>query len=96
MKKVSWKEKCQILVNEYITLRDIKILRECGIYNASVLRDDIIAYCESHGIVYYHRKFPTVAYFGVLGLSYDYYYQKMLKEIELDNLIGSHEAFAHD
>lgn len=83
MKKrlLSWKEKYLLSLNETLTLKQIMLLRSCGMPKARKLRQEVIEYCLIHNIKIESKGIPSEVLFEITGLNVQYYFDKMQKEI---------------
>lgn len=81
--ELSWKEKYVLSLKESYTLKDIMMLRNCGMPTAREIRKNAIKYCLENNLEYSTKSVPSEAVHHATGKNIEYYYQKysMLKKI---------------
>lgn len=90
--RITWKEKYLLALSEELTLKEIMLLRDCGMPKARSIRQDAIEYCLINNIQIINniqtemKKIPTEAVFSVTGCDLNYYYDKMKKELMVTTL----------
>lgn len=84
--RITWKEKYLLALSEELTLKEIMLLRDCGMPKARSIRQDAIEYCLINNIQTEMKKIPTEAVFSVTGCDLNYYYDKMKKELKVTTL----------
>lgn len=84
--RITWKEKYLLALSEELTLKEIMLLRDCGMPKARSIRQDAIEYCLINNIQTEMKKIPTEAVFSVTGCDLNYYYDKMKKELMVTTL----------
>ena len=84
--RITWKEKYLLALSEKLTLKEIMLLRDCGMPKARSIRQDAIEYCLINNIQTEMKKIPTEAVFSVTGCDLNYYYDKMKKELMVTTL----------
>lgn len=83
MKNVSsWYEKYNLAMQETLSIREIMILRSIGQPKALKIRQDVIEYCLANNIHLDSKRVPTEIVFIVTHHDLNYYYEKMLLEIQ--------------
>ena len=80
MSRASWCERYLISISEFISIKGIMLLRDCGQTAASKIRQEAIKYCITNNIEIYGRNIPTEAVLIVTNRDIEYYYGKMLLE----------------
>lgn len=80
MSRASWNDRYKISISEFISIKDIMLLRDCGRNAATKIRQDAIKYCLLNNIYIYGRNIPTEAVLMVTNRNIEYYYNKMLLE----------------
>lgn len=83
--RMNWAGKYELSLREYLTLKDIMKLRECGQPTATVIRNKAITYCSKNNIEITSMRVPTGAVLAVTKCGIDYYHEKMLREREITN-----------
>ena len=76
--RITWKEKYLLALSEELTLKEIMLLRDCGMPKARSIRQDAIEYCLINNIQTEMKKIPTEAVFSVTGCDLNYYYVDLL------------------
>lgn len=84
--RITWKEKYLLALSKELTLKEIMLLRDCGMPKARSIRQDAIEYCLINNIQTEMKKIPTEAVFSVTGCDLNYYYDKMKKELMVTTL----------
>lgn len=84
--RITWKEKYLLALSEELTLKEIMLLRDCGMPKARSIRQDAIEYCLINNIQTEMKKIPTEAVFSVTGCDLNYYYDKIKKELMVTTL----------
>lgn len=84
--RITWKEKYLLALSEELTLKEIMLLRDCGMPKVRSIRQDAIEYCLINNIQTEMKKIPTEAVFSVTGCDLNYYYDKMKKELMVTTL----------
>lgn len=79
-RKLSWKDKYILALNEELTVKEIALLRDCGHQFAAKIRDKAIRYAVENGIKIETRYVPTELVFSVTNHDLKYYYDKMVQE----------------
>ncbi|MEA4875273.1 hypothetical protein SDC9_124527 [bioreactor metagenome] len=79
-RKLTWKEKYQLSLNEYFTLKEIMQLRDCGKSSAIAIREKAIDYCIINDYEVGTRKILAEAVFEVTQKDTEFYYDKMMLE----------------
>lgn len=87
MFKITWKEKYEIALNENLTLKEIMKLRDVGQPTAIKIRNEAIDYCLNNNIEVTSKKIPTDAVFAVTNRNLDFYYDKFMKESEINKFL---------
>ena len=89
--KTTWIEKYMIAMKESLTVKDIMKLRDVGQPTALKIRQEAIEYCIRNKIQVNGQKVLTIAVMEVTKCDLDYYYNQMLREVEVNNLLKGGE-----
>lgn len=81
--RMDWTGKYELALREFLTLKDIMKLRECGQPKAASIRKEAIDYCAQNDIEIPSMRVPTAAVLAVTKHGIDYYHDMMLKEREI-------------
>lgn len=82
----SWYQRYKIALKEELTVKEIMDLRNVGQPTALELRREALNYCLKNDITITSNKPPTDVIMRLTGKSLDYYYEKMKKELEAEEL----------
>ena len=83
MKKIyTWFERYQIALKENLSVKEIMILRNVGQPTALQLRREAINYCLKNDIEIISNKAPTEVIMRLTGKALEFYYEKMVLELE--------------
>lgn len=85
-KNVTWCDKYQIALKENLSVRDIMNLRSIGQNQAMDIRTKAIEYCLKNNIEIGCNYVPTEIVFIITNRDLEFYYDKMLKEIQIMKL----------
>lgn len=77
---IKWADKYELSLKEYLSIREIMLLRDCGQPAATEIRNKAIDYCNKNNISVSTKTVPTEAVLIVTNKGLDYYYQKMIQE----------------
>lgn len=86
MKKISWKDKYNLALQETLSIKEIMLLRGVGQPKALKIRQKTLEYCLMNNIDVDCQRVPTDIVFIVTNHNLDYYYDKMKLEFESYNL----------
>ena len=78
--KLTWSQKYELGLKEYLSISGIMKLRDCGQPKATEIRNKAIDYCVQNNIDFDAKNIPTEAVFAVTNLDLNYYYEKMILE----------------
>lgn len=90
-KEVTWFEKYNIALKENLSIKDIMMLRNVCQRIALEIRDKSIKYCVMNNIYFGGKQVPTEVVLLVTGKDINYYYDKMVLEI---NALKMHQGIA--
>ncbi len=85
--QLTWIERYKLSISEELTVREIMHLRNISQPKALEIRKEVVKYCLLNNIEINCTKVPTEIVLEVTSLGVEYYYNKMLQEIEIDKLI---------
>lgn len=92
MKKAkTWVERYKLALCEKLSINDIMVLRNVGQSKAIEIRKKAVNYCLLNNIEVESSGVPTEVVLMVTNYDLDYYYEKMLLECRLNNMIGGSE-----
>lgn len=80
VRNVSWLKRYELTLKDYVSIKDIQILINCGQPGAIQIRSKAVKYCEDNNIGYPGKMAPIEAVFAVTGKDRDYYYNMMIAE----------------
>lgn len=83
VKKLSWKDKYSLSLDDNLAIKGIEMLLDCGQPQAITIRNESIQYCENNNIIRIGNKVPTDVVLKLVGKDRDYFYQRMLDERKL-------------
>lgn len=86
MNSMTWTEKYRIVLQEFMTSKDIAALRGCNITDAHKIRNQALEYCYHNDLAPLGNKVPTEAVMAVTGKDEQFYWEKAEKERKLEAL----------
>ncbi|MCI9049561.1 MAG: hypothetical protein HFF37_04115 [Coprobacillus sp.] len=86
VKCISWCDKYEIALKEKLSVKDIMNLRSIGQSQAMNIRIKVIEYCIKNNIEVGCNYVPTDIVFLITNRDLDFYYDKMLKEVQVMKL----------
>ena len=80
MKKLNWREKYRLALQETLTIKEIMSLRDVGQPKATLIRNDAVKYCIDNNLDITSKGVDTSAVLEITGKNLEYYYNKMIGE----------------
>lgn len=80
--KMSWNEKYILVLNDYLSIKDIMNLFDIGQPRATKLRNEAIDYASHNDLDVFGKLVPTEAILTISGKDKEYFKEKMYLEME--------------
>lgn len=81
-KKMSWNEKYLLILNDYLSIKDIMNLFDIGQPRATKIRNEAIDYSIHNNIEVFEKLAPTEAILAVSDKDKEYFKNKMYQEVD--------------
>lgn len=85
--KTTWLERYELALSEDLTIKEIMKLRNIGQPKAIEIRKKVLEYCLLNNIEVNCNKVPTELVLTITELDLNYYYDKMIKEFEINKIL---------
>lgn len=79
-KKLTWKEKYELSLNEHVSIKGIMSLLDCGQPYAISIRNDALNYCAKNNIRLTSRCVPMDVVLELTNKDRTYFYNRYLEE----------------